>query len=78
MDPRDGRVLFEFQGHAIFNHPMGIAVDEVNRRVLVCDRDNHRICIFTVGGQFLSSVGEFGHGDGKFLLIKKQANDKLL
>jgi len=52
------------EGNTQFNSPFGIAVDSIN--VYVADRDNHRIKIFGLNGNFITSFGtkrEWG-GDG--------------
>jgi len=48
-----------------FNARSGIAVD-TDGYIYVGDYDNHRIQKFTSGGQFMSTWGSFGSGDGEF------------
>ncbi|XP_035708000.1 protein lin-41-like [Folsomia candida] len=46
--------------------PSGISVDHVNNRLLVCDKDHHRICMYSMDGLFVSSFGTKGYGPGEF------------
>ncbi|OXA55130.1 hypothetical protein Fcan01_11060 [Folsomia candida] len=46
--------------------PSGISVDHVNKRLLVCDKDHHHICIYSMDGLFVSSFGTKGYGPGEF------------
>lgn len=66
MDPNDGRILFQFgnPGALPFNRPSGIACDEVNRRVLVCDKDNHQVASYSMDGEFLGAFGGQGFHNG--------------
>jgi tripartite motif-containing protein 71 len=46
--------------------PTGIDFDRVNNRLLVTDKDNHRVCVFSVEGNFIMSFGSEGHLNGEF------------
>ncbi|KAL4677997.1 hypothetical protein H8959_020671 [Pygathrix nigripes] len=48
-----------------FDRPAGVACD-ASRRIVVADKDNHRIQIFTFEGQFLLKFGEKGTKNGQF------------
>lgn len=66
LDPETGKTLFHFdQSEYTFNRPMGIAVDHIHRRVLVCDTDNHKLCYFSRDGRFLGAFGGQGTVNGK-------------
>jgi len=65
----DGSFLFKFgekgQGDGMFESPRAIAVDR-RHRLIVCDRNNHNIQIFTSDGIFLAKFGARGAGQGRF------------
>ena len=44
--------------------PTGVAVMQ-NGNIIVADRDNHRIQIFSSDGRFLSKFGSKGDGEGQ-------------
>uniref|UniRef100_A0A8C0UKW3 Tripartite motif-containing protein 71 n=1 Tax=Cyanistes caeruleus TaxID=156563 RepID=A0A8C0UKW3_CYACU len=48
-----------------FDRPAGVACDS-SRRIVVADKDNHRIQIFTFEGQFILKFGEKGTKNGQF------------
>lgn len=48
-----------------FDRPAGVAVDGLGR-IVVADKDNHRIQIFTFEGVFLLKFGEKGSKPGQF------------
>jgi DNA-binding beta-propeller fold protein YncE len=48
-----------------FGNPVGIAIDD-SGLVYVADNYNHRIQKFTKDGQFVSTWGGYGSGDGQF------------
>ncbi|CAL8134266.1 unnamed protein product [Orchesella dallaii] len=65
----DGHTLFKFgqRGSTATGRlrcPAGIAYDSEHRRLVIADKDNHRICFFTMDGQFISSFGSRGQGNG--------------
>src|SRR5581483_5813492 len=45
--------------------PTGITIDEANRRLLICDKDNHRVASYTMDGHFISSFGTKGKNSEK-------------
>ncbi len=45
--------------------PTGIAVDQ-NGRLIVADRDNHRMQVFLSSGEFLTKFGAKGEKEGEF------------
>ena len=51
--------------HGEFNDPRGVAV--IGDRVFVCDRDNHRLQVFTKERlEFVKTIGSQGQGDEHF------------
>ena len=44
----------------------GVAITSDNNYILIADRDNHRIQMFTMEGEFARSVGEKGTGPLQF------------
>lgn len=48
------------------NRPTGLAFDPIHRRLVVADKDYHRISLFTEDGQYISSFGSPGHKNGKW------------
>lgn len=65
MDPEVGQTLFHFdESRHTLNRPTGIACDEAHRRVFVCDKDNHKICYYSMDGLFLGSFGTQGFQNG--------------
>ncbi len=61
---KDGKFYHKFgesgQGNGQFDRPSGVECDSTNR-VVIADKDNHRIQVFTVNGQWLITFGEKGH-----------------
>ena len=51
-------------GDGEFLHPTGIAIDNTGR-LMVADRDNHRIQIMQSTGEFVSKFGSKGEHDGE-------------
>ena len=45
--------------------PVGVAID-TSDVVYVSEHDNHRVSVFTSGGQFVTSFGRRGKGSGQF------------
>jgi sugar lactone lactonase YvrE len=60
-------------GH--FDQPMGIALDPAGR-LLVADRNNHRIQVFGRDGDFIRAWGRMGAGPGEFKEPHDVAADK--
>ena len=52
--------------HLEFSFPSGIAVNHMNRKVYICDQNNHRIHILNADLTFFKSFGSYGSGDGQF------------
>lgn len=48
-----------------FDRPAGVACDHLGR-IIVADKDNHRIQVFTFDGTFLFKFGEKGTKNGQF------------
>ncbi|XP_035705945.1 E3 ubiquitin-protein ligase TRIM71-like isoform X1 [Folsomia candida] len=48
------------------SRPTGLVLDYANKRLIICDKDNHRVCIYSLEGQYISSFGRRGHGPGEF------------
>jgi tripartite motif-containing protein 71 len=68
IDPNLGKPIYRFgqnninivnQCHQLYR-PTGLVVDDANKRLLICDKDNHRICFYTMDGQYISSFGKRG------------------
>ena len=51
-------------GPSCFFRPTGIVYDQANDRLVISDKDNHRVCFYSVTGQFLSTFGANGHYEG--------------
>jgi DNA-binding beta-propeller fold protein YncE len=51
-------------GEGEFNWPLGLTV--VGDEVIVCDRDNHRLQVFTSDLVFVRQIGSIGKGNGQF------------
>ncbi|XP_063673948.1 uncharacterized protein LOC134811141 [Bolinopsis microptera] len=49
-----------------FNEPRGIAVNNSNGDLAVCDTENHRVQIFDVQGNFIKTIGKKGKTKGDF------------
>ena len=52
--------------HLEFSFPSGIAVNHRNRKVYICDQNNHRVHILNADLTFFKSFGSYGSGDGQF------------
>lgn len=56
---KDGQLLYEIgckgSGEAQMNHPTGLAIDSF-KNLVVCDKGNGRLQIFTLEGEFLNAV----------------------
>jgi len=64
----EGDLLTQFGSSAGLFRPTGIAYDQVGDQIVVSDKDNHRIVIFSCcSGQLLKTFGSRGHRDGQFL-----------
>lgn len=65
-----GNFLFVFKHQQYpasqLNRPSGLCCDVTTRRVAVCDKDNHRVCFFSMDGDFLSSFGREGTENGNY------------
>ncbi|CAL8106113.1 unnamed protein product [Orchesella dallaii] len=70
-----GRTLFKFGQFRRLNQfnstkklscPTGITYDSTHGRLLIVDKDKHRVCFFSMDGQFISSFGTFGRDNGLF------------
>ncbi|CAL8120719.1 unnamed protein product [Orchesella dallaii] len=70
-----GRTLFKFGQFRRLNQfnstkklscPTGITYDSTHGRLLIVDKDKHRVCFFSKDGQFISSFGTFGRDNGLF------------
>ena len=53
------------KGSGQFDRPASVCCDSKDR-VIVADKDNHRVQIFTVTGKFLHAFGERGPKVGQF------------
>ena len=69
VKPRQFRPMLPFgqkgSSAGMFNCPWGIAVNEKNE-IVVADRDNHRIQVFSSNGTHLRSFGRQGDQQGEF------------
>ena len=62
--------------HGEFNDPRGVAV--IGDRVFVCDRDNHRLQVFTKERlEFVKTIGSRGEGDEQFIFPFDITQDEL-
>ena len=56
---KDEQLLYEIgckgSGEAQFNHPTGLAID-IFKYLVVCDKGNGRLQMFTLEGEFLNAV----------------------
>lgn len=67
----DGRLLFQFgTNESQFQYPQGVGTDQHNN-IIVCDRDNNRVQIFTRCGQFVSCTGT-GTGRWEFAFCRTE------
>ena len=58
-----------------FREPCGLTIDLENRLYIV-DKGNHRICVFDENGQYISEFGNFGSEKNQFHLPEDIAIDK--
>ena len=69
MYNKDGRFRYHFgdsgKGGGQFDRPTSVCCDSKDR-VIVADKDNHRVQIFTIAGKFLHAFGERGPKVGQF------------
>ena len=49
-----------------FNRPASVCLDSLGR-LIVTDKDNHRMQVFTMDGEFLLKFGEKGSANGQFM-----------
>ena len=70
VKPRQFRPVLTFvqkgSSAEMFGNPGGLAVNEQLNEILVTDRTNHRIQVFSGNGTFLRSFGEEGDLQGQF------------
>ncbi|MBV7328787.1 6-bladed beta-propeller [Chloroflexi bacterium TSY] len=57
-----------------FSYPKGLAINSRNR-LFVADRDNHRVQVFDLTGNYLTQFGTEGNGEGEFKLPRDIAID---
>lgn len=66
----DGTFKFKFgnkgTGNGEFDLPAGVAVDAQNR-IVVVDKDNHRVQVFSCTGNFITKFGSYGKEIGQFM-----------
>ena len=55
--------------------PYAVAIDSTSHNIVVADRDNDRVQVFSSAGEFLSRIGTFGSGNGQFDLPEGVAID---
>jgi len=66
---RDGSILLfgsKGNGNAQFNYPWKPTIDPRNNNIIICDTGNNRLLRFDENGNFISSFGTKGQGDGQF------------
>ena len=68
---QSGRKLLEFgevgNSDGNLNYPVGVAFDKNGKNIIVADRDNHRIQIYSrKNGKFLKKFGSEGSKEGQF------------
>jgi tripartite motif-containing protein 71 len=49
----------------LFKNPSAVQITQ-NGRIVICDRDNHRLQIFDPGGNFIKDIGGFGAAVDQF------------
>lgn len=67
LDAVSQKVLYKISKNGVeggLNHPTGIAYDHANRRLLVVDKDNHKVRFFTPDGEYISSFSGLGFISG--------------
>jgi DNA-binding beta-propeller fold protein YncE len=62
----DEKLIETFAGKSILGHPLGISVDDRNKRICVSDVVEHNIAVFDLWGNFLYKIGERGSQPGQF------------
>lgn len=63
----DGERIGEFgnyTGPGKLWRPSGVAVDAINKRIIIADKDHHRISFWNMDGDYITSFGKFGHHNG--------------
>ncbi len=89
----DGSVRAQFgsrgDGQGQLRCPLGVRLLADGRGLVVADRDNHRLCVFTLRGEFAAAVGSWEQGlnaprdvlecasDGSFIVVSYD-NDNLI
>ena len=53
-------------GDGQLNLPSGVCYDQIYQRIIVADKDNHRIQVFSPNGRFLFKFGKLGGENGEF------------
>lgn len=65
----DGELEYTFGGRGSdfgqFLRPTGVTYDASRDRILIADKDNHRIQAFSSDGVFITSLGSQGHQPGR-------------
>jgi DNA-binding beta-propeller fold protein YncE len=72
----DDTPLFAFGGPDHLEYPVFLALDEDRDKIYVADSRAHRIVVFTMQGEYLSSFGQWGANDGHFYSPQGLAVDK--
>lgn len=61
-----GMSKMDFGGEEL-NYPVGVAFDITEKNVIVADRDNHRVLVYsTKTGKLVRKIGRRGSGEGQF------------
>lgn len=61
-----GMSKMDFGGEEL-NYPVGVAFDITEKNVIVADRDNHRVLVYsTKTGKLIRKIGRRGSGEGQF------------
>lgn len=62
----DGVSKMDFGGDEL-SYPVGVAFDMTEKSIIVADRDNHRLLVYSIKtGKLIRKIGRKGSGDGQF------------
>ena len=71
-----GEMVLSFGGKDDLENPVGLAIDNIRKRLYVVDSKAHKIKVYSLDGKFLFEFGKRGTGDGEFNFPTNIAADK--
>ncbi|MHB1687231.1 MAG: 6-bladed beta-propeller [Ignavibacteriaceae bacterium] len=71
-----GDMILSIGGEGKMKNPVGLAIDNIRKRLYVVDSQAHKVKVYSLDGKFLFEFGKRGTGDGEFNFPTNIAVDK--